>query len=258
MPPRPGYPRDCGARPPRRLPEEARPGAHARAVRHGPRRRGPELRGPEARRPPSALRRAPGDGRRAQELGGAQGPLAQGRGEAAGRARRGPPRRVRGLRGHHPRGQLRRRRRHRVGPRLVSAGEGGRAGRAAAGGPARRRPVRHQAARPLDAGAHGRQGQGMADAQEGRRLRRRRGGDRALPGVGALGPHRRGGARRLRPDRDLARHAGGGAPVGEVDAARQPVMLASLAEAPFCGSGVALRDQVRRRAGAGRARWRPG
>ena len=34
-------------------------------------------------------------------------------------------------------------------------------------------------------------------------------------------------------DRDLARHAGGAAPVGEVDAARQPVMLASLAETPF-------------------------
>src|SRR5205814_1208500 len=78
-----------------------------------------------------ALRRSPGDGRRAEELGGAQGPLDEGRGEAARGPRRGPSVRVCRLRGHHPRGQLRRRRGHRLGSRLVSPGEGRRAGRAA-------------------------------------------------------------------------------------------------------------------------------
>ena len=50
------------------------------------------LRGPEARRAPSPLRPAARDGRRAQELGGAQGPVAARGGEAPRGARRGPSR----------------------------------------------------------------------------------------------------------------------------------------------------------------------
>ena len=59
-------------------------------------------------------------------------------------------------------------------------------------------------------------------------------GDRALPGVGALGPHRRGDARRLgarcaRAARAARRRSARRR--GEVDAARrQPLMLATLAE----------------------------
>jgi hypothetical protein len=105
--------------------EEARPGAHARAVRRAPLRRAARAPRPHhfvvqehwARNLHFDLRpRARG---RAQELGGAQGPIGARRGEAARGARRGPPDRVRELRGHHPLGQLRRGLRDRVGPRAL-------------------------------------------------------------------------------------------------------------------------------------------
>ena len=254
-----GYPRDCGAGSPRRLPEEARPQADPRAVRSAPCGRRPALRRAEARRAPSALRRPARNGRGAQELGGAQGPLAARGREAPGRPRRGPSRRVRRLRGHDSRRQLRRRRGHRVGPRLVSAGEGRRSARSAAQRTSRGRAVRRQAARALDAGAHGRQGQGMADAQEGGRFRRRGRGHRALSRVGAVRPHggrgppgrgaARGRARGARAQRRDGRRCGRGAPIGDAGVA---------GSAPVLRAGLALRDQVRRRPHPGRAGRRRG
>ena len=75
------------------------------------------VRRPQARRAPAALRSAPRARRRAQELGRDQGPEPVAQGQAAGGARRGPSARLRRVRGAHPRGRVRRRQRHRLGPR---------------------------------------------------------------------------------------------------------------------------------------------
>ena len=77
--------------------------------------------GPEARGPPAALRLPPRAGRGAPLLGGPQGALARPGREAPGGGGRGPPGRVRRLRGGDPRGQLRRRRGDRLGPGAVGA-----------------------------------------------------------------------------------------------------------------------------------------
>ena len=87
--------------------------------RRAPGRRRPPVRGPEARGAEPALRPPARAGRHAQELGGAQGTLDPRRGEAPRGPRRGPPARVRRLRGRDSRRQLRRRLGDRVGPRLV-------------------------------------------------------------------------------------------------------------------------------------------
>ncbi len=69
--------------------------------------------------PAAALRLPAGDGRRAGQLGGAQGPDARPVGAPRGVPRRGPPARVLRLRGRHPGGRVRRRGRHRLGRRDV-------------------------------------------------------------------------------------------------------------------------------------------
>ena len=117
---------------------------------------GGALRRPAARRPAPALRRPPGDGRRAQELGGPQGAVGPARGQAPGRPRRGPPARVRRLRGRDPEGQLRGRRGHRVGPRAVPLGEARGPPGPARARARRGRALRPQAARPLDLRPDGR------------------------------------------------------------------------------------------------------
>ena len=76
-----------------------------------------QLRRAEARRAPPALRLPPRARRRAEELGGHQGPEPRSRREAAGRPCRGPPARLRRLRGHDPEGPVRRRHGHALGPR---------------------------------------------------------------------------------------------------------------------------------------------
>ena len=154
--------------------------------------------------------------------------------------------------------QLRRGLGDRVGPRLVSLGQARGSARAVRARQARAGAVRLQAARALDAGAHGQEGEGVAAAQEGGRAAPPTGrGDRALSGVGDLRAHRRGDARRLparlaapaRRARALRRAGGRGGP-----RARQSVMLATLGRARRSPDpALALRDQVRRRARAGRA-----
>src|SRR5882724_11200135 len=91
------------------VPADARPGAHPRALRGTAAHWRPALRGAEARGAAAALRPAPRDGRGAEELGGAEGAFPARGGEAARGSRRGPPHRVRRLRGRDPDRQLRRR-----------------------------------------------------------------------------------------------------------------------------------------------------
>ena len=107
----------------RRLPAEARPRPYPRALRGRTIGDGRALRRPAARRPAPSLRSPPGDGRGAQELGRPQGAVGPAGGQAPGRSRRGPSARVRRLRGGDPEGQLRGRRRHRLGPRALPLGE---------------------------------------------------------------------------------------------------------------------------------------
>ena len=102
-----------------------------------------------ARRAPDSLRFSPRVRRRSEVLGGSEGAVAEPGRQAAGGSRRGSPRRLRQLRRRHPARQLRRRRRHRLGPRPVDRAErhrrGFRQGQAAV------RAARPQAARQMDA-----------------------------------------------------------------------------------------------------------
>src|SRR5205823_14684163 len=65
------------------------------------------VRGAGASRVAAALRLPPGDGRRAEELGGAERAFARPEREAAGDGGRGPPGRVPAVHGRDPRGELR-------------------------------------------------------------------------------------------------------------------------------------------------------
>ncbi len=139
--------------------------------------RGPEILG----RPPGAL---PRPGR-----------------QATGRRSRGPPGRVRRLRGRDPRGQLRGRRGHRVGPGALDSAGGPRRGLEEGQAPLRAPWL--QAARRLDARPDEDEGQddreGMAPHQGARRLvpeGRRRG---VPAGVDLLRPDRRGSRLGRRP-----------------------------------------------------------
>src|SRR4029450_1369943 len=88
---------------PRGVPAQARLQEDARAARPPP--GGPwqaALRDPEARRDAPPLRLPPRARRRAQELGGPEGAEPRPEGEASRRAGRGPPDRLRRLRGHDP------------------------------------------------------------------------------------------------------------------------------------------------------------
>ncbi len=114
--------------------------------------RTPPLRHPEARRHPAALRPAAGTRRRVQVLGGDPRPVARPARQAPGRRGRGPPARLRRLRGHHPQGPIWRRHRAALGPRLLGA-----AGHDGGAGPGLGRPEVHPGgrapARQLGAGA---------------------------------------------------------------------------------------------------------
>ncbi len=105
-----------------------RPAARVESTRRSVRRA-------QARRSTAALRPAARARRRAQELGGAQGTEPRPRRQAPRRARRGPPARVRRLRGRHPQGPVRRRHRHGLGPRPLVPRRGDR--RRPAGAPTR-------------------------------------------------------------------------------------------------------------------------
>ena len=106
----------------------------------------------EASRVASPLRLPPRVERRAAVVGGAEGSVAQSRGQAAGDARRRSSDRVRHLRRRDP-GRLRRRHRHAVGPRHVGAGDR-RCGRGAEEGRSEVHARRLQAERLVGAGAH--------------------------------------------------------------------------------------------------------
>ena len=142
-----------------------------RSPRAAPTASGRPLLRAASRRAAPALRLPPRARRRAEELGRAQGAEPRSRGEAPRGARRGPSARVRRLRGHHPGGRVRRRRGDPVGPWALGADR-----RPRGGLPARQAQVhaaRQEAARRLDAGAHGRPGRGgrqeLAAAEGARR-----------------------------------------------------------------------------------------
>ena len=157
-------------------------------------RAGAELRRAEARGARAALRLPARARRRAAVVGGAEGAVARHPRQAARGARRGPPARVRRLRGHHPGRRVRRRHRDRVGPRHVGAG--GRPACGAREGRPEVRPARREAPRALGAGAH------AAAA------RREAGELAADQGEGRVGPTCRG-VRRDRGGAGLARSRAG-------------------------------------------------
>ena len=99
---------------------------------------------------PPPLRLPARDRRRPQELGRSQGPEPRSARQAPRHADRGPSPRVRRLRGHHPRGRVRRRHGPALGPRHLDAR------RRSGSGPARRAAEVHaagrEAPRRLDAG----------------------------------------------------------------------------------------------------------
>ena len=158
------------------------------------RRAGAPRLGPPLRLPPRGRRRA-------QELVGPQGPVARPVGEAAGRPGRGPPDRLRDLRGHDPPGPVRRRHGHHLGPRHLREPDGGQARAEDRRRGDRRRADRVRHARRAAQGEvrpdpHEvpRQGQAAVAAHEVEgRVRRGGDGDR---GEAEAGGRSRGGARR--------------------------------------------------------------
>ncbi len=226
-------------------------GRHRQPVRH-----------PQARRHPPALRPQAAVRRRPEELGGHPWPEPRSRRPAPGRPRRGPPPRLRRLRGHHPARRVRCRRRHHLGPRPLGA-----AGRE----PGRKLPPRHaevpprrrEAPRRLDAGAaetaRGRARQLAAD-QGARRLRQARRRRRAAArGAGKRGLGQSGGSlhaakgsppppvrRIVRSEQGPPCRRGSGRGGGSA-AARVRSAATRLARGYGAGRrGVAARNQVRR------------
>ena len=129
--------REHGPAEPEAVPREAALRQDARAFRYRRakrRARRPALRHPEARRAEPALRLPPRARRRAALVVGAEGPEPVAGREAARGAHRGPPARLRGLRGHDPEGRVRRRRGDRVGPRHVGGRRATRGRGSSAGG----------------------------------------------------------------------------------------------------------------------------
>ena len=134
------------------------------------RRKAADLRRPAPRRAPAPLRLPPRARRRARELGGPEGRSARARPARARRPRRGPPARLRDLRGRDPEGPVRRRHGRDLGPRHVRAGRG-EEGRRADRPPARRAARGHVDARPGEAR---RRPEELADPPQARRRTARR------------------------------------------------------------------------------------
>ena len=180
-----------------------------------------------------------------------RGPSLDPAAEAARGADRGPPARVRGLRGRDPGRELRRGRDDRLGPRHLPQRGRSRAGGRAREGQARPRDRRPEAARALRARAHGRQGEAgprVAAVHEGARLRaaRHRG---ARAGVRVLGPH--GARSSLRARRATPKRAACAEAAAAKRAARRREAAADArghGRTPVLARGLALRAQVRRRA----------
>ncbi len=195
----------------RHLPSEAqlRPDAGAR------RRRGDEpgrsLRRAEARGAPAPLRLPPRDGRRAPELGGAEGPEPRSRREAARGPRRGSSARVRRLRRRHSRGRVRRRPRRPLGQRPMGAHR--RPGRRLSTRQAQVHAGRREAARRVDARAYGRAcGRGRQELAPPEGTRRGSALDerRRHPPRASRADHQRAPRAAARASRAAARHAGDG------------------------------------------------
>ena len=91
-------------------------GRDAGALRPRPPPQGADLRRPASRREPAPLRLPARAGRRARELGGAEGRAARAGHAASRRSRRGSPAVVRDVRGRDPAGELRRRHGRDLGP----------------------------------------------------------------------------------------------------------------------------------------------
>ena len=166
------YPRKCGdnkkCRQLRELSRKAKGGSNPGAVRRSAAGR-PAVRRPAARRAPHSLRFSARVRRRAEVLGRAEGAVAEPGRQALGGPRRGPPRRLRQLRGRDPARQLRRGRRHRLGPRPVGRAERHR--RRVRQGQAAVRAARPQAARQVDARQNEARQERVAADQGARRVR---------------------------------------------------------------------------------------
>ena len=126
------------------------------------------LRRPEARGAGAPLRLSARVGRGAEVVGRPQGALPRPRGQAPRRAGRGPPGRVRGLRGDHPRGELRGGPRHRLGPRPLAPIDDPDAGASTGSSSSSSRATSCAASGPWSAPAQGHTGEGMAPHQEAR------------------------------------------------------------------------------------------
>src|SRR5207249_757830 len=146
---------------------------------------------------PAAVGPAARDGRRAQVVGRSQGAVPQPGRQAARRTRRGPPPRVRRLRGDHPGRELRRGGGDRVGPGALGTARG--SARRVEEGEAAVRAAGLQAPRQVDPGEAQEGRERVAPHQGEGRLRRGRRG--APAAVGAVGP-------------DRGRAQGGGVPRG--------------------------------------------
>ena len=164
---------------------------------------------------------------------------------------RGPPARVRRLRGRDPGGQLRRRRGDRLGPRRLgpARGPGRRAGEGQAALRARGYKLRGRWHAGPDEGQEQGDGKDWLLIKERGRLGAQRRAALAA-GVGALGAHRRGAARRRRRARAAIARASSselGAPRRD---GRAPPASSRCSPRPRDGAvldaGLALRAEVRR------------
>ena len=176
-----------------------------------------------------------------------KGPVVRPVEDADGDPCRGPPARLRELRGHDPAAPVRRRHGDRLGPRHLGAR--GRSARRHGQGQARLSPARREAGRPVGAGAHRQAGRqaGRLDAvqEEGRvgaaarRVRRDRGAAR----------QRRRQAARARRGARAARCAGERASPRPAIAPTQADLAAARARTAAGEARAAARDARRRRAG---------
>ena len=169
LPPDPTADPRGARRQPQHLPGETLARQLARAGRDRLARPGPAVRRPQARGHAAPLGPAHRDGRRAPLVGRPEGAVVRHERQAPRREGRGPPARVRRLRGDHPVRELRRRRDHRLGPRRVGAARGLARGTREGKAPVRAQGL--QAPRQVDAREDQEEREGLAPDQGARRLR---------------------------------------------------------------------------------------